>query len=57
MSDYVQSFLLGVIFGLLVVCYVEVKRIEKKLRKILKEEEEAGNKEVEFRGENDGKAC
>jgi hypothetical protein len=40
---------LGVIFGLLVVCYVEVKRIEKKLRKILKEEEEAGkDKEVEM---------
>jgi hypothetical protein len=38
MSEYVQGFLLGVVFGLLVMCYIEVKRIEKTLRKVLKEE-------------------
>ena len=41
MSEHVQAFLLGVIFGLLVMCYIEVKRIKEMLRKVLEEEREA----------------
>jgi hypothetical protein len=33
-GDYVQGFLLGLVFGLLIMTYIEVKRIERALRKI-----------------------